>query len=328
MFIQDSSPNSVDAVKYNLLIRLKHNATEHFLASLDRPYCHPGNSGQQMVVASLARERETLWIVKGPHPLNDNSLLGQPVKHGDKIRLEHMQTTRNLHSHGDRQSPITKYQEVTAYGFNGIGDANDDWIVKIEGGGVWEFGKEARLVHALTNKILHSHSGHQDPILTAGEQEVVGYPYPPGDSNDIWLASLGVDANQAARKTESSKEEFVQPIKKRTVLDLISIAGSIASITGWTLVTITKSFQAVNLEEIISYFVSSLLLVGLVMVVISTLSQWKTTIDFRPRPMLWMTGFWFVVIAALIVGSIFAWRIFLAFTANAIAPLIKYGLGF
>jgi hypothetical protein len=64
------------------------------------------------------------------------------------------------------------------------------------------------------------------------------------------------------------------------------------------------------------------------MVAISTLSQWKTTIDFRPRPKLWMAGFWLVVIAALIVGSIFAWRIFLAFTSNAIAPLIKYGLGF
>ena len=43
------------------------------------------------------------------------------VKCGDKIRLQHLATKRNLHSHLF-QSPITHNQEVSAFGEGGDGD--------------------------------------------------------------------------------------------------------------------------------------------------------------------------------------------------------------
>jgi dolichyl-phosphate-mannose--protein O-mannosyl transferase len=51
-------------------------------------------------------------------PYNKNSLLEtvQIVKHGDFVRLEHVQTHRNLHSHRE-QAPMTKkHYQVTGYG--------------------------------------------------------------------------------------------------------------------------------------------------------------------------------------------------------------------
>jgi len=48
-------------------------------------------------------------------------LFRTPVKCGDKIRLQHLATKRNLHSHLF-QSPITHNQEVSAFGEGGDGD--------------------------------------------------------------------------------------------------------------------------------------------------------------------------------------------------------------
>lgn len=44
-----------------------------------------------------------------------------PVKCNDIIRLEHFQTKKNLHSH-NFASPISKQQEVCAFGTDGVGD--------------------------------------------------------------------------------------------------------------------------------------------------------------------------------------------------------------
>ena len=51
------------------------------------------------------------------------------MKCGDIIRLEHGQTSKNLHSH-DIQSPITRQNEVSAYGNDGEGDAGDNWKIE------------------------------------------------------------------------------------------------------------------------------------------------------------------------------------------------------
>ena len=49
-----------------------------------------------------------------------------PVKCGDTIRLLHIATRRNLHSHLF-QSPLSNNQEVSAFGENGDGDEGDNW---------------------------------------------------------------------------------------------------------------------------------------------------------------------------------------------------------
>lgn len=43
------------------------------------------------------------------------------VKCGDCVRLEHMMTQKNLHTH-EHRSPVTGNNEVSGYGNNGNGD--------------------------------------------------------------------------------------------------------------------------------------------------------------------------------------------------------------
>ena len=52
-----------------------------------------------------------------------------PVKCGSTIRLQHLASKKNLHSHYF-QSPISHNQEVSAFGDDkGIGDEGDNWSV-------------------------------------------------------------------------------------------------------------------------------------------------------------------------------------------------------
>jgi dolichyl-phosphate-mannose--protein O-mannosyl transferase len=147
-------------------------------------YGHPGTSGQQQVTAFGGYDDNDLWRVKGPHGQPESSRQGQAVQHGEIVRLEHISTRRNLHSHGGIPSPVTGQQEVTGFGSNGIGDSNDNWRVEVEGGGWWTPGKRVRLIHANTNHALHSHSGFSHPSWTAGQQEVTGFA--GRDDNDWW----------------------------------------------------------------------------------------------------------------------------------------------
>jgi hypothetical protein len=170
--------------RYRNIIKMRHHLTTNTLHSHARNYGHPGTSGQQQVTAFAGSDDNDLWRVKGPDGQPATFKEGEPVQHGDTIRLEHVLTGRNLHSHGGFPSPVTGQQEVTCYGNNGIGDANDNWRIEIEGGGTWDSGKRLRLIHVLTNHALHSHSGFSHPQWTAGQQEVTGFA--GRDDNDWW----------------------------------------------------------------------------------------------------------------------------------------------
>jgi len=50
------------------------------------------------------------------------SCFSEPVRCGTKIRLEHIQTGRNLHSHLF-SSPLSGHQEISAFGEEGKGKA-------------------------------------------------------------------------------------------------------------------------------------------------------------------------------------------------------------
>lgn len=63
------------------------------------------------------KDENNKWLVK---PYNDEIKPDEEdvvlVKHGDLIRLEHIQTKRNLHTHKE-QAPLTKkHYQVTGYG--------------------------------------------------------------------------------------------------------------------------------------------------------------------------------------------------------------------
>lgn len=88
-------------------------------------------SGQQSVTATEVQEDiNSHWLIK---PAKGKTCLrGDPIKCGSIIRLEHVETKKNLHSHLF-SSPLSGNQEISCYGDNGEGDSGDNWMVICSG---------------------------------------------------------------------------------------------------------------------------------------------------------------------------------------------------
>lgn len=177
-----------EPLTYRSRIRLVHMVTRCHLHSHSIAYNHPKTSGQQQITAFAGSDANDYWIVKGPDGRSESFKTGQPIENGDIIRLEHQATRMNLHSHREFPSPITSQQEVTAFGVNGVGDFNDNWIVEVDGGGRWHMSKRVRLIHAETRCALHSHAGQSHPEYTTGQQEVTCFA--GRDDNDWWYGEI------------------------------------------------------------------------------------------------------------------------------------------
>ena len=160
-------------IKYGDVIRISHSPSGNNLHShLIRYSEKDGGSGQQQVTAFRLKDRNDWWVVKEPDEIGegrykkkDNNKDGQEVENRDIIRLEHLETGENLHSHNGHSSPLTKQQEVTAFVWGnqkGIGDTNDNWEVVLEDGHIWQTGTKFKLIHTNTGIALHSHD-HQYP---------------------------------------------------------------------------------------------------------------------------------------------------------------------
>jgi dolichyl-phosphate-mannose--protein O-mannosyl transferase len=86
----------------------------------------------------------------------------EQVNCGDAIRLEHALTKRNLHSEEIYQSMITKGQEISCYGHEGLGNESiiflildDNWVIKClnkKDGDEFFGGDVFELVHENTDK--------------------------------------------------------------------------------------------------------------------------------------------------------------------------------
>lgn len=144
---------------------------------------------QQQVTAYLHKDFNNLWLVKRLD--NSDDLTGSPelVRHGDIIRLEHKETTRNLHSHF-HEAPLTKkHLQVTGYGINGSGDVNDLWQVEVCGGRkgdpVKVLRSKVRFLHRATGCVLCS-SGKTLPKWGWEQVEVTCSPYVKETPNSQW----------------------------------------------------------------------------------------------------------------------------------------------
>jgi hypothetical protein len=299
-------------------IRLKHSATSMLLSSLSQSYSNPGSSGQQMVVGSAHKNTETVWLVKGNHNAGDSYPAGEAVKHGDFIRLEHISTRKNLHSHGDRLSPLTRQQEVTAYGFSGIGDENDDWMLDLENPGDWHIGSPIRLIHKSTVKALHSHAGYTHPIFTAGGQEVTALP--KGDLNDLWVCDPDDQLPAANRFTLPKLPDI-------NLVSLLGIAGSIASITGWTLLTLKGILANHIFADSLAFVFSSAITLGFLMIITSFLLSYYHRLTFNPKTGLWRTGFWMVSGAIYILIFLATWRVIALLALHWFSPFLQWIFG-
>lgn len=88
-------------------------------------------SGQQSVTATeLQEDINSHWLVKAT--TGKTCTRGEPIKCGSMLRLEHVDTKKNLHSH-NFQSPLSGNQEVSCYGDKGEGDSGDNWIIVCSG---------------------------------------------------------------------------------------------------------------------------------------------------------------------------------------------------
>lgn len=95
----------------------------------------------------------------------------EPIKCGQQIRLQHVATNKNLHSH-HFQSPLSGNQEISCYGENGIGDSGDNWEV-ICSGDTWLRDYPIKLRHVDTDGYL-SVSGRTFGRPINGQMEVIG----------------------------------------------------------------------------------------------------------------------------------------------------------
>ncbi|XP_036398526.1 protein O-mannosyl-transferase 2 [Megalops cyprinoides] len=144
---------------------------------------------QQQVTAYLHKDFNNLWLVHRPDGANEQPGAPDLVRHGDIIRLEHKETTRNLHSHL-HEAPLTrKHYQVTGYGINGTGDPNDLWQVEVCGGRRGDLIKvlrsKVRFRHRTTGCVLYS-SGKTLPKWGWEQVEVSCSPYVRETPNSQW----------------------------------------------------------------------------------------------------------------------------------------------
>jgi len=127
-------------------------------------------SGQQSVTGMDKKEDgNSYWQVRSP---TDETLVrGTPIKCGQNVRLTHLTTSKNLHSHHFR-APLSSYaSEVSCFGNDGDGDDLDNWQVQCSGS-LWSRNQFVSFKHVETGFYLTcSDQKFGRPI--AGQHEII-----------------------------------------------------------------------------------------------------------------------------------------------------------
>ena len=113
-------------ITYGSSLRIQNVITKYHLSSFGMNWST--GSGLQIVTAVQSdKDLNSLFTIKegDTYPVKIN---GDPVLCGEVIRLEHIITGKNLHSH-DFKSFVTNSQEACAFGEDGNGDVNDNYRI-------------------------------------------------------------------------------------------------------------------------------------------------------------------------------------------------------
>lgn len=121
---------------------------------------------QQLVTFTKdAATTNSLWRIRPAHhseqreyPSNDEEpptcKFAETIQCGSLIRLTHLHSNKNLHSHAGVKTPLSNQQDVNALGRgDGTGDGGDDWYIECFTG-IWKRGQPIRLKHRDTEKYL------------------------------------------------------------------------------------------------------------------------------------------------------------------------------
>lgn len=225
LLVSVASAYERDPVTFGAVVRLRHKLTGLYLTGTDERYSHihEGSSGQPAVFCGTdGNAHAAHWIVKGPHTGDRwsfnisaradpkwNSMMGWPVRHGQRIRFENRASYRNLHAHNAPSPYSNKHgqKEVTTLGSNGVCNTDDDfWVTAVEDGtgGYINNGSAAKFRHCNTNWVLHSHAGwwwqtdKQEVTIFSGFDdndwfvvEIIEQPDKNGIANQPFSASRG-----------------------------------------------------------------------------------------------------------------------------------------
>ncbi|KAI8430110.1 hypothetical protein MSG28_000524, partial [Choristoneura fumiferana] len=127
-------------------------------------------SGQQSVTAvDVTDDTNSHWLVRAP--MGETCKRGEPIKCNTNIRLQHLSTKKNLHSHYF-SSPLSGNQEVSCYGDDGgEGDSGDHWTV-VCNNDYWRRDTPIKLRHVDTAVFLAG-SGRTFGRPISGQGEIV-----------------------------------------------------------------------------------------------------------------------------------------------------------
>ncbi|KAI1286395.1 Stromal cell-derived factor 2 [Halotydeus destructor] len=191
--------DSLSYVTCGSVIKLINNNYKTRLHSHDIKY--GSGSGQQSVTASDDQEdANSYWAVKGSS--TGQCTRGEAIKCGSNVRLEHLNSGKNLHSHLFT-SPLSGNQEISAFGESGEGDTGDNWtIVCTED--YWDRSEAIRLKHVDTEKYV-SLSGRTYGRPISGQMEVVGIGYP--DTSSYWKTAEGIFVKPTEMKDNSIEHD-------------------------------------------------------------------------------------------------------------------------
>ncbi|CAB4403826.1 unnamed protein product [Rhizophagus irregularis] len=116
---------------------------------------YPGGSEQQQVSCYHHNDINNDWMILKPRKVQmyNNITEVEFVNNGDTIRLLHLNTRRNLHSH-EIAAPVTNVHfEVSAYGNETLGDDNDYWVIEV----VSDTNTKTNRIRTLTTSIRLRH---------------------------------------------------------------------------------------------------------------------------------------------------------------------------
>ncbi|XP_028565042.2 stromal cell-derived factor 2-like protein 1 [Podarcis muralis] len=163
------------------LLNTRHNVRLH-----SHEVKYGSGSGQQSVTGvEVSDDANSYWRIRGK--TDGSCQRGMPVKCGQTVRLTHVNTGKNLHTH-HFPSPLSNNQEVSAFGDDGEGDDLDVWTVQCSGT-YWERDDAVRFKHIGTDVFL-TVTGEQYGHPIRGQREVHGIHSP--NHHNYWKAMEGV----------------------------------------------------------------------------------------------------------------------------------------
>ncbi|CAG9126824.1 unnamed protein product [Plutella xylostella] len=148
---------------------------------------------QQQITAYTHKDENNRFVIK---PYNREVAEGEVtlVRSGELVRLTHVATGRNLHSHREPAPLTSKLMQVTGYGEDGIGDANDVWRIIVNGGSdgdtIQTVSTRLLLVHYLQSCALTS-TGKTLPKWGYEQHEVACNPN-LRDKNALWTVEENI----------------------------------------------------------------------------------------------------------------------------------------